>query len=34
MGTRKLYDKLENFMLDHQIKMGRDALFNFDIISI
>lgn len=28
MGTRKLYDKLEEFMFEHQIKMGRDALFN------
>jgi transposase InsO family protein len=28
MGTRKLYEKLEPFMLKHQIKMGRDALFN------
>ncbi len=28
MGTRKLYDKLHPFMLDHQIKMGRDALFD------
>ena len=28
MGTRKLYEKLESFMLEHQIKMGRDALFN------
>jgi len=28
MGTRKLYDKLHTFMLEHQIKMGRDALFN------
>lgn len=28
MGTRKLYDKLEPFMLEHQIKMGRDALFD------
>ena len=26
MGTRKLYEKLQLFMLDHQIKMGRDAL--------
>jgi len=26
-GTRKLYDKLQVFLLDHQIKMGRDALF-------
>lgn len=28
MGTRKLYGKLEVFMQEHQIKMGRDALFN------
>ena len=28
MGTRKLYDKLQIFMLEHQIKMGRDSLFN------
>jgi transposase InsO family protein len=28
MGTRKLYDKLHPFMLEHQIKMGRDALFD------
>jgi putative transposase len=28
MGTRKLYDKLQPFMLEHQIKMGRDALFD------
>lgn len=28
MGTRKLHDKLQSFMLDHQIKMGRDALFD------
>ena len=28
MGTRKLYEKLQSFMLDHQIKMGRDALFD------
>ncbi len=28
MGSRKLYDKLHAFMLEHQIKMGRDALFN------
>lgn len=28
MGTRKLYDKLQEFMLEHQIKMGRDALFD------
>lgn len=28
MGTRKLYDKLHPFMLEHGIKMGRDAFFN------
>ena len=28
MGTRKLYELLEPFMLEHQIKMGRDALFD------
>ena len=28
IGTRKLYKMLQPFMLDHQIKMGRDALFN------
>lgn len=28
MGTRKLYEVLEPFMLMHQIKMGRDALFD------
>ncbi|MFH2141559.1 MAG: IS3 family transposase [Bacteroidota bacterium] len=28
MGTRKLYDKLHEFMLEHKIKMGRDALFD------
>jgi len=28
MGTRKLYEKLETFMLEHQIKMGRDGLFD------
>ncbi|BBE19782.1 mobile element protein [Aquipluma nitroreducens] len=28
MGTRKLHDKLCKFMIDHQIKMGRDALFD------
>jgi putative transposase len=27
MGTRKLYELLEPFMLTHRIKMGRDALF-------
>lgn len=28
MGTRKLYEKLSSFMLEHQIKMGRDGLFD------
>lgn len=28
IGTRKLYIMLEYFMLEHQIKMGRDALFD------
>ena len=28
MGTRKLYSLLKDFMKEHQIKMGRDALFN------
>jgi len=28
MGTRKLHEKLHLFMLEHQIKMGRDALFD------
>lgn len=28
MGGRKLYELLEPFMLEHQVKMGRDALFN------
>lgn len=28
MGGRKLYEKLNPFMLEHQIKMGRDALFD------
>jgi putative transposase len=28
MGTRKLYCKLNSFMLEHRIKMGRDALFD------
>jgi putative transposase len=27
MGGRKLYEKLSPFLLDHQIKMGRDAFF-------
>ena len=28
IGTRKLYEMLQPFMLEHSIKMGRDALFN------
>jgi hypothetical protein len=32
IGTRKLYIMLESFMLAHQIKMGRDALF--DLLSV
>lgn len=28
MGTRKLYDVLQPFMIEHGIKMGRDALFD------
>ena len=28
LGTRKLYGKLQAFMLENSIKMGRDALFN------
>lgn len=28
MGVRKLHHKLETFMEEHNIKMGRDALFN------
>lgn len=28
MGTRKLYELLDGFFLEHQIKMGRDALFD------
>lgn len=28
MGTRKLYDVLQPFMIAHGIKMGRDALFD------
>ena len=29
MGTRKLYELLQPFILEHQIKIGRDALFNY-----
>jgi len=28
MGTRKLFILIQPYLLDHQIKMGRDALFN------
>ena len=28
MGGRKMYDKLQEFMLTHQIKMGRDSFFD------
>lgn len=28
MGCRKLYEKIQPFLLEHQIKMGRDALFD------
>lgn len=28
MGGRKLYEKLQPFMLEHQIKIGRDKLFD------
>lgn len=28
MGGRKLYEKLHPFLLEHQIKLGRDALFD------
>lgn len=28
IGTRKLYIMMEQFMMEHQIKMGRDALFD------
>lgn len=28
LGTRKLYEKLQPFMLENSIKMGRDALFD------
>jgi putative transposase len=31
IGGRKLYEMLEPFMLEHQVKMGRDALF--DVLS-
>lgn len=28
MGTRKLYEMLQPFLLEHRIKIGRDSLFN------
>jgi putative transposase len=28
MGTRKLYELIQPFLMDHQIKIGRDGLFN------
>lgn len=28
IGTRKLYEMIQPFLLEHQIKMGRDALFD------
>ena len=28
IGTRKLYDMLQPFMMEHGVKMGRDALFD------
>jgi putative transposase len=28
MGGRKLYELLHPFLLDHQIKLGRDGLFD------
>ncbi|MBC7389565.1 MAG: IS3 family transposase [Opitutaceae bacterium] len=28
MGTRKLYEKIQDFLLEHNIKMGRGALFD------
>jgi len=28
IGTRKLFVMLQSFLLEHQVKMGRDALFN------
>lgn len=32
MGTRKLYEKLQPFLLEHHIKIGRDALF--DVLAV
>ena len=28
MGTRKLYEKIQGFLIEHKIKIGRDALFD------
>jgi len=28
IGTRKLFEMMQQFMLEHQIKIGRDALFD------
>ena len=28
IGTRKLYEMMQPFMLEHSVKMGRDCLFN------
>ena len=28
IGARKLYEMIQPYLLEHQIKMGRDALFN------
>lgn len=28
LGTRKLYEKLQYFLNEHEIKMGRDSMFN------
>jgi transposase InsO family protein len=28
IGTRKLFDELQEFLLNHQVKIGRDALFD------
>lgn len=32
IGTRKLYEMLQSFLIEHQIKIGRDALF--DMLSV
>ncbi|MBK7381938.1 MAG: hypothetical protein IPI81_01185 [Flavobacteriales bacterium] len=34
LGTRKLMDKLQPFLLEHHIKMGRDALFDRSPIAV